>query len=256
MDTEFIGGRVLGVLGGGQLGRMIAQAAGPLGIQLRFLDPNPKAPVASTGCLVEGSFKDPSAIKELAREVDVVTAEIEHIDVAACRELAEGGKEVEPSPETFATIQDKFLQKELFAAKNLPTPEFKRVDSLQGLNAIVAEWGLPLVLKSRLSAYDGKGNCVLRSQQDIAQGYKQLNNPGGLYVEKMVDFDKELAVMVARSSSGEVACYPVVETVQKDNICHQTLYYGPMTWSDDTRGLAAEAISHFKVQGFLGWSYF
>ncbi|KAJ2503702.1 phosphoribosylaminoimidazole carboxylase ade2 [Coemansia sp. RSA 1972] len=217
MDSQ-----VIGILGGGQLGRMVVEAANRMNVQVRVLDPTKQSPAKQISNFVphaDASFSSADAIQALARECDVLTVEIEHVD---CTELARveamGTAKVRPSAATVRLIQDKYLQKEYLAAHGLALPEYTKCDTADEARAAGAQFGYPLVLKCRLGAYDGRGNYVVRNVDDVDAGFAAL---GGkmLYAEKFVAFTKELAVMVVRRPGGQVAAYPVVETVQRDNIC-------------------------------------
>ncbi|KAI0717558.1 Phosphoribosylaminoimidazole carboxylase [Cerioporus squamosus] len=220
--------KVVGILGGGQLGRMLAASASLLNIDVVVLDVGDNgpakqvvAPRAPQLAHIDGSFADPEKIRELSGKVDVLTVEIEHVEVGVLEEVeSKVPLGVHPSPFTIKTIQDKFVQKEHLRKSGCPVSDFLRVDSTEeSIRAAADKLGLPLMLKSRTLAYDGRGNFVIR---DLAQAQDAINALGNrpLYAEKWVPFVKEIAVMVVRSRSGEVVSYPVVETVHKDNICH------------------------------------
>ncbi|KAJ3041755.1 phosphoribosylaminoimidazole carboxylase ade2 [Rhizophlyctis rosea] len=222
--------RVVGILGGGQLGRMLAEYANRLGITIAILDqPNNPAAEVTTGPHVQGNFKNAEAIIKLGSGVDILTVEIEHVDCDALeRAEKELGKPCHPSPNTIRIIQDKFLQKQVLKNGGLPVSDFDELPAggeVAAIEALAPSYGFPIMLKSKTLAYDGRGNRVIRDSSDIASAVEALGGGltkggPGLYVEKWVRFEKELAVMVAKSVTGEVASYPTVETVQKDNICH------------------------------------
>ncbi|KAJ2311008.1 phosphoribosylaminoimidazole carboxylase ade2 [Coemansia sp. RSA 2702] len=240
--------QVIGILGGGQLGRMLVEAANRMNIQVRVLDPTTQSPAKQISNFVphiDSPFTSSEAIRALANECDVITAEIEHVN---CDELAaiekSGLAKVRPSAETIRLIQDKYLQKEYLAEMGMALPEYTKCDTVHEAVDAGKAFGYPFVLKCRLGAYDGRGNYVVKSEGDVAAGFRQL---GGkmLYAEKFVPFIKELAVMVVRRPGGEVKAYPVVETVQRDNICE--LVYAPAQIDGRVReaamGVAACTIS-------------
>ncbi|KAJ1675677.1 phosphoribosylaminoimidazole carboxylase ade2 [Spiromyces aspiralis] len=235
----------VGVLGGGQLGRMLIEAAHRLNISVVSLDPNENSPAKqlSNQPHHHGSFKDSEAVKRLAQEVDLLTVEIEHVDTEALRQF-----NVQPTAKTIEIIQDKYLQKVHLEASGVPLPEFESLSSLADAEKVGERFGYPFLLKCRKGAYDGRGNYVVRSRDDLADGWAAL---GGamLYAEKFAPFTKELAVMVVRSVTGEVATYPVVETVQRDNICH--LVYAPAQISGLTAERAAD-VARAAIQSFDG----
>ncbi|KAJ2607184.1 phosphoribosylaminoimidazole carboxylase ade2 [Coemansia sp. RSA 1365] len=220
--------QVIGILGGGQLGRMLIEAANRMNIQVRVLDPTEKSPAKQISNFTEHvnePFTSSTAIRALAKECDVLTVEIEHVNCDELEAIEESGAvKVRPSARTIRLIQDKYLQKEYLAERGLSLPEYIKCDTLEDAHNAGRVFGYPFVLKCRLGAYDGRGNYVVKDESDVDVGFKFL---GGnmLYAEKFVPFIKELAVMVARRPGGQVVSYPVVETVQRDNICE--LVYAP-----------------------------
>ena len=215
---------VVGVLGGGQLGRMMALAAANLGVTVRCLDPTDDAPAAIIADHVVGHFRDAAAIADFAKGCDVLTVEIEHIDADALEAAAAAaGVDAEPTPATVRVIQDKYAQKRHFDAAGVPVADYADAPDAAALEAAAARYGFPLMLKSKRLAYDGRGNFVVRSRDDLLRGAEALGGFGhGLYAERWAPFVKELAVMVVRSRDGSVLSYPVVETIHRDNICHVT----------------------------------
>lgn len=178
---------------------------------------------------LDGDVKDHAKVKELASISDVITTELEDVDTDILEELENGGHEVCPNSSTIRIIQDKFLQKEhLHSKAEIPLPDFQLVDSLLAAREAGLRFGYPYMLKLRKQAYDGKGNCVVHSEDTVEAAYDKLrkscsNNSSSaelLYAERWVPFVKELAVMVVRTKDGQVISYPVVETIQKDSICH------------------------------------
>ncbi|PWN54343.1 putative phosphoribosyl-5-aminoimidazole carboxylase [Violaceomyces palustris] len=281
--------RVVGVLGAGQLGRMFVEAASRLNVTVRLLDVGDTAPAKQINYApstsskgqsehIDGSFADPAKIKELASKVDILTIEIEHVDATQLQSVLDQGlvDGVHPLPSTIALIQDKYAQKKHLSEKGLPVAEYMAVgpedlsslkdaetnskDQALGVSKAAEAFGLPLMLKSRTQAYDGKGNFVVRSQQDTQQAIQALGGGSrGLYAEKWAKFVKEVAVMVVRSSSGEVRAYPAVETVHKDSICHTV--FAPLRVADAgverrAREIAEEAVATFGGAGVFGVELF
>ncbi|KAJ2163205.1 phosphoribosylaminoimidazole carboxylase ade2 [Coemansia sp. RSA 552] len=233
--------QVVGILGGGQLGRMLIEAASRMNVEVRVLDPKDTSPakqISNFTAHIDEAFTSPTAIRELAQACDVLTVEIEHVN---CSELAvieeQGVAKVRPSARTIELIQDKFLQKEYLAQQGLALPRFTRCDTEEEAVQAGAEFGYPFVLKCRLGAYDGRGNYVVESKADVGKGFQQLGGKK-LYAEKFVPFTKELAVMVVRRPGGQVATYPVVETVQRDSICE--LVYAPAQIDGQVRSAAMQ----------------
>lgn len=247
---------------------MLAASASLLNIPVIILDVGASGPakqvIAHSGDLshIDGSFTDPQKIRELASKVDVLTVEIEHIDVDALEGLAtatNGRLAIHPSPRTIRIIQDKFCQKEHLREHGIPVSAFREVQSsIDAITSASKELGLPLMLKSRTLAYDGRGNYVLR---DISDTENALTALGGrpLYAEKWVPFSKEIAVMVVRSADGTVRSYPAVETVHKENVCH--LVFAPLRsrypdLSSRAQRVAEAAVATFEGAGVFGVEMF
>jgi len=213
---------VVGVLGGGQLGKMLCQAASQMGIKMAILDPLQGCP-ASSVCHehVLGSFSDGDAVREFAKRCGVLTVEIEHVDAATLEKLEEQGVDCEPKASTITIIQDKYRQKKHFSNFGIPLTDFMEVDTLHSIEEAAERFGYPLMVKSKRLAYDGRGNAVAQKKEDLSSVVASLGGfEHGLYVERWTPFVKELSVIVARSRDGSTVCYPVVETIHKDNICH------------------------------------
>ena len=214
----------IGILGGGQLGRMLAIAGAPMGVRVHSLDPLGDASPASIVAIpTKGSFQDKEDVIKFAKDCDVVTVEIEHIDIAALEELEEQGIDVQPCSSTLKIIQDKFAQKEHFAKAGVPLGDYRSVTTQAELEACANDFGFPIMLKSRRLAYDGKGNAVAKTAADLSDAVTKLGGfEKGLYCEKWVPFARELAVMVVRARDGETRAYPVTETEHVDNVCDVT----------------------------------
>jgi phosphoribosylaminoimidazole carboxylase len=236
MTSKGISGRpiIVGCLGGGQLGRMMALEAPRLGIQMKFLDPGgekcPAALVVPNDQVIKGSLKDEASIRELANGVDVLTVEIEHVGVETLKKLEAEGVNVQPSGRVLSIIRDKLLQKDHFLAHKIPLPPYQKTASADAIKDAVRSLGLPLMLKSRTGGYDGRGNAVLKSasDEDIAEALKKLGCNSGtdldLYAEGWIDFDSEVGVMVVRSSNDvDTDSYPAVYAIQQDSICRVVL---------------------------------
>ncbi|OBZ71826.1 phosphoribosylaminoimidazole carboxylase [Grifola frondosa] len=246
---------------------MLAASASLLNVDVVILDVGENAPAKQVVAPraphlshVDGAFTDPAKIRELAAKVDVLTVEIEHVDVAVLEEVeATVPMGVHPSPSTIRTIQDKFVQKEHLRAHGCPVSEFMSIEStVQSIHEAAAKLGLPLMLKSRTLAYDGRGNFVVRDLSQAEEAIAALGNRP-LYAEKWVPFVKEIAVVVVRSVSGEVSSYPVVETVHKNNICH--LVFAPLRSQDlsvpaRARTVAEAAVTTLQGAGVFGVEMF
>ncbi|MEW6582519.1 MAG: 5-(carboxyamino)imidazole ribonucleotide synthase [Actinomycetota bacterium] len=218
----------VGIAGAGQLARMTALAAWPLEIRVAVLGApdDPAAPVAAG--LVEGDWRDAAAVAALGRAVGVVTLENEFVDAAALAAVEAAGTPVRPGAAAVAQVQDKALQKGLLHAAGLPVPRFHVVRDERELDAAGRDLGWPLVMKARTLGYDGYGNATCATPAEAAAALPRLDRGDGVLVEAFVPFQRELAVMVARSATGEEAVYPVVETVQRDHVCHEVVAPAPV----------------------------
>jgi len=254
--------RTVGILGGGQLGRMMVEAANRLNIKTVILDASqsPAKQINAVTDHVDGSFMDSEAIMELAQKCDILTAEIEHVDTNVLQLLQlQKTVVVQPSPQTIGTIQDKYLQKQHLISNSIATPESYplHTSDRDSVIAIAERVGYPLMMKSRTLAYDGRGNFVVKGPADIENALSALSGKP-LYIERWAPFTKELAVMVVRSSSGLIRSYPTVETIHQDNICH--LVFAPARVPPTTRLkakiLAENAIKTFEGAGVFGVEMF
>lgn len=241
---------------------MLAASASLLNIDVVVLDVGDNgpakqvvAPRAPQLAHIDGSFADPEKIRELSAKVDVLTVEIEHVQVGVLEEIeSKLPLGVHPSPFTIKTIQDKFVQKQHLRAAGCPVSDFLPVDStLESITTATITLGLPLMLKSRTLAYDGRGNFVLRDLARVQEAITALGNRP-LYAEKWVPFVKEIAVMVVRSRSGEVVSYPVVETVHKENVCH--LVFAPLRSRDPLIAQRARTVAENAVKTLTGAGVF
>jgi len=218
-------GKTLGIIGGGQLGMMLTEAARRLTCEISdviVLDPTENCPAAQAGAKqIVADFKDQKAIEELAGRSDIITYEIESGDSDVLKGL-ERDTVINPSPETLRIIQDKLLQKTELSKHGIGVAEFHVVESVEGLKKSIRGFGCPVLLKARRDAYDGRGNykidseCEIRAAYDFFRGQK-------LMVEKFVPFRMEVSVIAARSASGEIATFPLVENMHEDNILRATV---------------------------------
>ncbi|KAL4747381.1 hypothetical protein BDW72DRAFT_16471 [Aspergillus terricola var. indicus] len=252
--------RKVGVLGGGQLGRMFVESANRLNIQCNILDAenSPAKQISAHDGHVAGSFKEREAVRELARKCDVITAEIEHVDTYALEEIA-SQVQIEPSWQAIRTIQNKFNQKEHLAKHGIPMAEHCELleNTPEQLAKAGEELGYPLMLKSKTMAYDGRGNYRVNSKDDIPDALEFLKGRP-LYAEKWAYYQKELAVMVIKTKDA-VLSYPTVETVQEDSICK--LVYAPARnvpehINQAAQKLARKAVATFEGKGAFGVEMF
>ena len=228
----------LGIIGGGQLGMMITEAAQNLSdiiSEVTVLDPTENCPAAQAGAKqIVGDFKDEIAILKLAEQSDIITYEIEsgNTDV-----LSKIKAEIEPSPSTLGVIQDKLLQKTFLSENGLPVSQFYEITSLDDLREKISELGLPVLLKARRDAYDGRGNFKITSSDEIEKAYQHFDGKS-LMVEKFVNFKMEVSVIAARNTKGDIVAYPLVENIHENNILKMTI--APARVSDDVISNAGE----------------
>lgn len=248
----------LGIVGGGQLGRMMTPCAKRLGFEVTVIDPTPNCPAKQMGAdQIVASLTDKEATRQLAKKSDFLTFEIEHVNTGILRELRADGTKINPSPDILGIIKDKLQQKRFLQSSGIPAAPFLPVDSAKDIREIIEIFGFPIVLKSRFGGYDGRGNVVITNTQDIKTAVGKLGNQP-LYAEKFVPFAKELAVMVARDTRGNIATYPVVETIHKNNICHLVLAPAPVDNNihQEANRLARETMRHLEGAGVFGIEMF
>lgn len=213
----------LGVIGGGQLAKMTAAAARQMGCEVAVLERHPAGLASSLAApALIGDWNDPVDLLRLAAPGGVVTLENEFVEARALAALEAAGRLVFPAARTLALVQDKLIQKETLSSAGLPVPAFRAVASLTEVESAARLWGFPFLLKARRNAYDGKGNFTVRQAVDIPAAWRALGGDMGcqLFVEAFCPFVQELAVIVTRGRRGEMATYPLVETVQRNHICH------------------------------------
>ena len=248
----------LGILGGGQLGRMLCQAAHELKINTSVLDPTPNSPA---GQIVQkqivGDFKDAKKVKSFSKKVDALTFEIEGANANVLKELKKEGLHVQPSGKTLEVIQDKFAQKELLKKNKLPLPKFAKVESFEDAKNFGNKFDYPIVLKARHHAYDGRGNALVKSEKDLKRGFEKLSDKD-LYVEQFIPFKKEIAIQVSRGSEKSLRYFPVVETIQKNNICHIVIAPAsiPSKSRNNAKLLAKKVMSLLKGKGVFAIEMF
>ncbi|MEX0663781.1 MAG: 5-(carboxyamino)imidazole ribonucleotide synthase [Acidimicrobiia bacterium] len=211
---------VVSVLGGGQLGRMLALAGQPIGIDFRFLDPAADATAGSLGPLVVGELGDLAAVHEVARGATVVTYEWEGVPADAARAAAKHAP-VRPDPRALDVAQDRLVEKQTFERLGIEVAPHAAIDDRAGLDAAVREIGLPAILKTRRGGYDGKGQLALNDAVDVDAAWGSL---GGvpLILEGRIPFTRELSVLAVRGLDGDSRCYPLVQNVHADGILRES----------------------------------
>lgn len=206
MAAIFYQNFTLGILGGGQLGRMLIQSGIDLNLTFKVLDPDPYAPCSQIADFTCGKLTDYQTVWDFGQSCDLITIEIENVNTQALSDLAKAGKKVFPQPEIIELIQDKRKQKDFFVANQIPTAEFILVENRN--DVVTKQHFLPAVNKLGREGYDGRGVQMLRNQNDLV---KAFDAPGLL--EKLIDFEKEISVIVSRNEKGQVSSYPPVEMV-------------------------------------------
>ncbi|HUF13449.1 MAG TPA: 5-(carboxyamino)imidazole ribonucleotide synthase [Longimicrobiales bacterium] len=212
----------LGIIGGGQLGRMLALAAHPLGIRTRVLEPSLSASAAHVAGHVVAPYDDRDALERFATGLDVATYEFENVPVESARWLAERVP-VRPAPAALEASQDRVVEKTTFQERAIPTAAFAAVDDAAGLAEAGERLGSPLVLKTRRWGYDGKGQAIVRSAADLQAAWRELG-ARPLIAEGFIRFDRELSILAVRSVDGDVLCYPLFENLHEGGILRRTTF--------------------------------
>lgn len=213
----------IGILGGGQLGRMMTAAAIRMGVHVRLLSPKPAGPMASYADAIVDDWTDREVLAAFAAPCDVITVESEWAPAAEMAEVLPPGTALWPRPETIDVISHKGIQKTRLADAGLPVPSFRRCATLDEALAAAEELGYPVVLKMYRGSYDGYGNATVESPDALRENWNELADEDGLMVEAFMEFERELAVQVARRPDGEQVVYPVAHTVQRNHRCHAVI---------------------------------
>jgi 5-(carboxyamino)imidazole ribonucleotide synthase len=206
----------VGVLGAGQLARMIALAGYPLGLDFIFLDPSVDACANKLGVHLHGNYNDPRLLAQLAEQADVVTYEFENVPADVAGYLA-SHTQVHPSPKALAVAQDRLVEKNFFHTIEIPTPNFAPVETFAELEQAMTQIGWPAILKSRTQGYDGKGQSVLKSPDDLAAAWALLDGVPAI-VEAFVPFDREVSIVAVRNTAGSIVFYPLAENQHRGGI--------------------------------------
>ena len=252
--------KILGIIGGGQLGMMLTEAAEKLSDEISeviVLDPTENCPAAQVGAKqIIADFKDENAIKELAAKSDIITYEIESGNSDVLKSVQKDA-EINPSPETLRIIQDKFLQKSFLKENNIPVEEFVVIDSLSDLEEKIKDYGFPVLLKARRDAYDGRGNYKINNSNEIKPAFEYFKNQP-IFLEKFVDFKMEVSVIAARNTKGDIKTYPLVENMHEENILRMTI--APARVNEDVSNkaekIAYDTMKFLKGAGVFGIEMF
>ena len=231
--------KTIGIVGAGQLGRMMALAGYPLGLRFVFLDKSPDSPGGQVARIIPGEFNDPQKLAELAASVDLLTYDVENVSVDALGDIPKS-KPFLPPVAALATGQDRLMEKELFQVLRIPTARYRAVDSMPELEEAIQAIGYPAVLKTRRFGYDGKGQVLVKSRDDLQAAWAFLNSDQ-VIAEGFVRFTREISVIAARNPQGEIVTYVPVENRHKNHILDQTI--APAQISPGL-GRAAEELAH------------
>jgi 5-(carboxyamino)imidazole ribonucleotide synthase len=248
----------IGIVGGGQLGKMMAIPAKSMGFTVNIIDPTPNSPAGQVvDSQITAGYNDSVATRKLAKISDFITVEIEHINTETLSELAEQGIPVNPSPKTIEIIKNKFAQKEFLTKSGIPVAPYAAVENKRDILTMAKKFGYPFLLKARFDAYDGRGNALVKKPEDIDKILERFGKRE-LYVEQYVPFVKELAVMIARSMKGDIVPYPVVETIHENNILHLTIAPARVDKKifDKAKNLAIKTMEHLYGAGVFGIEMF
>jgi 5-(carboxyamino)imidazole ribonucleotide synthase len=250
-------GRTIGILGGGQLGRMLAHAAQRLGFDVAIYTDGEDSPAerVAARCIV-GDYRDSAALRAFAASVEVVTTEFENVPAETAEAILEAGREVRPSPRALAVAQDRFDEKQFFSVMGIATPPFAAVGSQDELDAALAQIGAPAILKTRRLGYDGRGQIRITSAVDAASAYDKLGAPGIL--EGFCAFEREVSVIAARGGDGAIAYYDLCENEHAGGILSRTTL--PARVSDaivtQARSAAQAVLEAFDYVGVLTIEFF
>ena len=248
----------LGIVGGGQLGKMLAIEAKRMFMHVIILDPSADCPASYIADkVIVGDFSNEQKIFELAEESDLITYEIELANSKALIELQNKGYIVHPSPDTLKIIQNKYRQKSFLKENGIPTPTFELIVSKDNLEKICLEYGFPVMLKACENSYDGRGNYLIKEKDQITTAFSYFSGKQCM-VEKFIDYKKEISIMIARNPSGDISYFPIGENVHKDNILHFTIAPAKIDKEIETKAIeiAVKTIKSLKGAGIFGIEMF
>jgi len=245
----------IGIIGGGQLGKMMILEAKKMGFYVTILDPTKKCPADSIADEhLAADFDDRDAIRKLAQKSDLITYEFEHIGVEVLKELESEGYKIYPTARSLEIIQNKYHQKNILKQDQLAVPDFKKVSGPADIKDAAEEFGYPLMLKSCTGGYDGKGNALIDSQDEVESAYQELGaGKNQLMVEEYIPFKKEISIIAARGLSGEMKVYPAGENEHRDNILYETKVPAEISaeLEEEAEKLAKEVLKVFAGVGIF-----
>jgi len=252
--------KILGIIGGGQLGMMITEAAKKMPEHISkiiVIDPTINCPAAQMGAeQIVADYKDKDAIIDLANKSDIITYEIESGDSQILKSV-EKNTEINPSPETLRTIQDKFLQKSFLQDNCISVSKFIQIENISDVHEGIKQFGYPVLLKARRDAYDGRGNFKINSEDEIQKAFDYFKGQK-LLLEKFILFKMEISVIASRNTKGQIKTYPLVENIHEDNILRETI--APARVSDEiiqkAENIANTTMTVLKGAGVFGIEMF
>jgi 5-(carboxyamino)imidazole ribonucleotide synthase len=249
----------IGILGGGQLARMLVESSYKYDPEFKILAKEENSPAGKiVREVITGDWNDEKCLELFAEGCDVVTLENEFIDYKKIEYIEKLGKKVYPSSGVIRLIQDKLVQKETICALGINVADFSSAENKEDIKNFAAAHGYPVVLKSRTMGYDGKGNYLVESEADIDEAYNSLSKRGKLMCESFIRFEKEIAVQAVRNPQGEIKIYPVVETIQKNHICHLVKASGELFGSlkEKVEAISVKILERLDYVGTLGIEMF
>ncbi|MGM0806686.1 MAG: 5-(carboxyamino)imidazole ribonucleotide synthase [Bacillota bacterium] len=250
--------QTLGILGGGQLGRMMALSAREMGLNVVVLEPGENSPCGQVADQqITTAYDDREGIKKLAEQSDVVTYEFENIDAESANWLEENGNLPQGS-RLLSVTQHRLKEKETLQKAGVPVAPYRPVTDLRSLQRAVEELGYPSVLKTCRGGYDGKGQFVIKQESDLEIAATLLEKETDCVLEAWIPFEKEISVIVTRSVSGEVKSFPIAENIHKENILHQTIAPARITntTADQAKLLAGSIATELELVGTLAVEMF
>ncbi|MBA3750282.1 MAG: 5-(carboxyamino)imidazole ribonucleotide synthase [Nitrosopumilus sp.] len=248
----------LGIVGGGQLGKMLALEAKRMFMKVIVLDPSSDCPASHIADnVIVGHFSDEHKIYDLSKAVDIITYEIELANSTALNNLVKSGYPVHPSPQSLSVIQNKYRQKKFLKEHGIDIPKFELIISKNHLEKICLEYGFPVMLKACEDSYDGRGNYLIKNKDHITKALSHFKGKECM-VEEFIDFAKEISIMIARNPSGKISSFPIGENIHKDNILDTTIVPARITKDVETKAtnLAFRTIESLKGSGIFGIEMF
>ncbi len=249
-DRPLPPGSVIGILGGGQLGRMLAVAACKLGLKIHIYCPDRKCPASQVANNhIIANYDDEDALRNFANNIDIATYEFENVPATALEVIA-AQKSIAPSIKALQVTQDRLHEKEFLQSLGIPVAEFSKIDKVQDLQNAVQQIGVPSILKTRCFGYDGKGQVKLNAHEEIEQAYKQLLGAPAL-LEKFISFSKEVSIIAVRGADNSIISYDICENIHQNQILSKTLI--PAAIPDDIREQAFEIAKKFaEATDYIG----